>query len=593
MIEYVTVALDTATLCRETRMLGRSVGNYELVAKIGEGGMGTVYLAEHKALGRLVAVKVLHADLSANAEIAARFHNEARAATAIRHPGVVEVYDIGVLDEHRAYIVMEFLDGESLAARIARGRCSLAATLAILRAIARALQAAHELAIVHRDLKPENVFLVHDREHASGERVKLLDFGIAKLSDAIASANPTTVGAMGTPTYMAPEQWSDSSRVDWRADVYSLGCLLYKMAAGRPPFSTHSIAEACAKHLHETPQTMRAHAPDVPVALDALALRLLAKAPDARAPSIEALEGELAEIAHDLAGTPLPPGRPSAPSLADAAAPTALTTGELTAVQTPTQAQMTSTTLSSAASSAVPPTLIGKRTRLIMPVALALGGAAVVIGVLATRSDAVSPAPGPGPEPTKILPPLDASPPLDAAPASARALIDWIETANPFVDWHGAQWLAHQVTRREYHKFLEMMPVGDALRLQPVTGWNEGDPMRPVAWVTYERATAFCQAIHARLPTSEEWLAASQGDWGLDPEATGRPGPLQEWTSTESDGLVVVRGGHEKMSVADRRAAAADPLMKNSEAAAGPSSAPKLVAAETIGFRCVRYTGTR
>src|SRR5882757_6325798 len=172
MIEYVTVALDTATLCRETRMLGRSVGNYELVAKIGEGGMGTVYLAEHKALGRLVAVKVLHADLSANAEIAARFHNEARAATAIRHPGVVEVYDIGVLDEHRAYIVMEFLDGESLAARIARGRCSLAATLAILRAIARALQAAHELAIVHRDLKPENVFLIPDAELASGERVK-------------------------------------------------------------------------------------------------------------------------------------------------------------------------------------------------------------------------------------------------------------------------------------------------------------------------------------------------------------------------------------------------------------------------------------
>jgi hypothetical protein len=178
--------------------------------------------------------------------------------------------------------------------------------------------------------------------------------------------------------------------------------------------------------------------------------------------------------------------------------------------------------------------------------------------------------------------------PAPAPEARAHALIDWIETANPFVDWRGARWLAHQVTRREYHKFLEMMPVDQALHLQPVTGWNDSDPMRPVAWVTFERAAAFCQAIHARLPTSDEWLAASQGAWGLDPEATGRPGPLQEWTSTENTGLVVVRGGHARMSAADRRAAVADPLMKNSEAAAGPEPAPKLVAAETIGFRCVR-----
>jgi hypothetical protein len=112
--------------------------------------------------------------------------------------------------------------------------------------------------------------------------------------------------------------------------------------------------------------------------------------------------------------------------------------------------------------------------------------------------------------------------------------------------------------------------------------------MRPVAWVTFERAAAFCRAIQARLPTSEEWQAASRGAWGLDPAGTGRPGPLQEWTSTIRDGLVVVRGGHERMSPSERDAAAGDPLMKSSEAQAGPSPAPNVVASETIGFRCVR-----
>ena len=149
---------------------------------IGEGGMGVVYLARHATLGRPAAVKVLHPELSTNQDMVARFFNEARAASAVRNPGIVEVFDVGFLEDRTAYIVMEYLDGESLAARLRRGRTTLADTLGMLRAIARVLQAAHELGIVHRDLKPDNIFLVPDPELPSGERVKLLDFGIAKLA---------------------------------------------------------------------------------------------------------------------------------------------------------------------------------------------------------------------------------------------------------------------------------------------------------------------------------------------------------------------------------------------------------------------------
>jgi serine/threonine protein kinase len=190
-------------------MLGLSVGNYRLVSKIGQGGMGVVYLAQHKTLGRQAAVKVLVPELSSNQDLVSRFFNEARAATAIRNPSIVEVFDFGFLDDRSAYIVMEYLDGESLAARIRRSRPKVLATLVILRAIARALQAAHELGIVHRDLKPDNVFLVPDAELPSGERIKLLDFGIAKLNTVMGQTGHTRTGTvMGTPRCCAASRRS-------------------------------------------------------------------------------------------------------------------------------------------------------------------------------------------------------------------------------------------------------------------------------------------------------------------------------------------------------------------------------------------------
>ncbi|HEX3475038.1 MAG TPA: serine/threonine-protein kinase [Kofleriaceae bacterium] len=262
-------------------MLGRSLGNYQLESVIGEGGMGVVYLARHAALGRAAAVKVLHPELSTNQSIVTRFFNEARAASAVRDPGIVEVFDFG-FEDRSAYIVMEYLEGESLGDRMQRGRSAIGATLTIVRAIARALQAAHDQGIVHRDLKPDNVFLVPDPELPAGERVKLLDFGIAKLTGNDERSHTRTGTVMGTPTYMAPEQCRGSGRVDHRADLYALGCVAYEMLCGRPPFLADGPGDVFARHLYFPPLPLRSHHPELPTEIDAFVLWLLEKDPAAR-----------------------------------------------------------------------------------------------------------------------------------------------------------------------------------------------------------------------------------------------------------------------------------------------------------------------
>jgi serine/threonine-protein kinase len=200
-------------------MVGVTVGSYQIVRQIGEGGMGAVYLGMHSILGRPAAIKVLLPELSQQRDIVGRLFNEARAATAIRHPGIVEVYDFGFLPDGSAYIAMEFLEGETLASRLRRqGRLSVAVAIQCGRQIAAALHAAHGKGITHRDLKPDNVFLVADPE--IGERVKLLDFGIAKLTAEDPGGTHTRTGmVMGTPVYMSPEQCRGASTLDSRSDL--------------------------------------------------------------------------------------------------------------------------------------------------------------------------------------------------------------------------------------------------------------------------------------------------------------------------------------------------------------------------------------
>ena len=265
------------------------LGSYRIVSKLGEGGMGAVFLAEHTLLGRRAAVKVLHPALSANPDVVQRFFNEARAATAIADPGIVQVFDFGYATDAahanpQAYIVMELLEGEALDARVRRlGRLAPADALRILRQVATSLHAAHARGIVHRDLKPENIFLVVDREVAGGERAKILDFGIAKLShDGGSNLKTHTQAIMGTPMYMSPEQCRGAGLVDHRSDLYALGCVLHHLLTGRPPFTAEGIGELIACHLREPASPPSRLAPGTPAAVDALVLRCLAKLPEER-----------------------------------------------------------------------------------------------------------------------------------------------------------------------------------------------------------------------------------------------------------------------------------------------------------------------
>jgi serine/threonine protein kinase len=262
-------------------MIGTVLGSYRITGELSAGGMGQVYKADHTVLGRHAAVKFLRGELSQNTEVVQRFFNEAKAATAIRHPGIIEVFDFGYTDEGRAYIIMELLEGEPLSHRIARGPLPEVDATQIARGIASALVAAHDKGIVHRDLKPDNVFLVPDPDVPLGERPKVLDFGIAKLGDQLPKdLRHTVTGALiGTPLYMAPEQARAAAKIDARADLYSLGCMLYEMLVGKPPFVAEGAGELIALHMFGKAEAPSARGVAVSPELEAITMRLLEKEP--------------------------------------------------------------------------------------------------------------------------------------------------------------------------------------------------------------------------------------------------------------------------------------------------------------------------
>ena len=284
------------------RMLDVRVGSYRITERLARGGMGEVYLARHEIMDREAAVKLLHPELTDKRDLVDRFLNEARAAASIRHPGIVEIFDVGHVDG-RAYIVMEYLRGELLASRLARTRIDLDKALLLTRQIAGALGAAHACGIIHRDLKPENIFIVPDPDVVGGERTKILDFGIAKLLESQGVVH-TVQGAMfGTPTYMAPEQCQDAAQVDRRADLYSLGCIVYELLTGTPPFGRGGM-ELIAAHLRDQPPPLRARAPRVSPALESIVMGLLAKDPNERFQTCEALIRALDHLQAEEGATP-------------------------------------------------------------------------------------------------------------------------------------------------------------------------------------------------------------------------------------------------------------------------------------------------
>ena len=280
--------------------LGRRVGQYSVLRRIGQGGMGIVYEAKHERMGQRAALKVLQQDQTKkDPKVLQRFFNEARAISTAQHAGIVKIFDCGQLEDGTAYILMEFLDGETLSSRLERHGQSkellaVEQVIEITYQIAAALVLIHGKGIVHRDLKPENVFLVPDPVAPFGERMKLLDFGVAKFKDI--TSYKTTVGIiLGTPLYMSPEQCEGREDVTDKVDVYALGIMLFEMLAGRMPFIAESGFALMRQHIFRAPENLAMLAPQLPPPLVALVHSMLIKKPEER-PSMEQVLAALQQL---------------------------------------------------------------------------------------------------------------------------------------------------------------------------------------------------------------------------------------------------------------------------------------------------------
>lgn len=282
---------------------GHVVGEYRIEKKIGEGGFGAVYSAIHPVIGKSAAIKVLSPQFSADPVMVSRFVSEARAVNQIRHRGIIDIFAFGKLDDGRQYYIMELLEGKTLEEYLReRGRLRPAEALPILRQIGRALDAAHAAGIAHRDMKPENVFLVFDEDGTV--LPKLLDFGIAKLLGDSQQTKTRTGTPMGTPLYMSPEQCR-GKQVDHRTDIYSFGIMTHVMLTGQPVFMGEDIMDVMMAQVGSTPPSASSVCPDIPAALDAPILRMLAKDAGARPATLNAAVDELVAAARS-AGIDVP-----------------------------------------------------------------------------------------------------------------------------------------------------------------------------------------------------------------------------------------------------------------------------------------------
>jgi len=288
---------------------GKKLGTCEILAPLGAGGMGEVYLAHDRELHRTVALKLLHAELSCREQLMRRFIQEARTASALNHPNIITIHEIGQMGE-RYYIAMEYVEGETLGSHIHRDQTGLPKLLKYLQQVAEGLTKAHAAGIVHRDLKPDNIMITRDGY------AKILDFGLAKLveqpqrpgttepSEAnTAVMAPTSIPGMvmGTLGYMSPEQaQGKSGEIDHRSDIFSFGCILYEVATKQRPFVADSDVDVMHKILHDKPQPIDEINPSVPAELRRMIRRCMAKDPDKRYQSMKDLALELGEIVDDF-----------------------------------------------------------------------------------------------------------------------------------------------------------------------------------------------------------------------------------------------------------------------------------------------------
>ncbi|WP_426733546.1 protein kinase domain-containing protein [Myxococcus faecalis] len=353
-------------------LIGLKLGEYELRARVGVGGMGLVYEGIQPLIGKRVAVKVLRPELAHSTEQVERLLAEARAVNAIRHRGIIDIFGFGQVPDGRQYIVMEYLEGQPLDAVLSeRTRLPVQEALPILDEVLAALAAAHGAGVVHRDLKPSNIFMVHQPD---GSRyVKVLDFGLAKRGQGPTgrTAQTRTDMVVGTPEYMAPEQ-ARGQEVGPMTDLYALGVVTFEMVTGRLPFIGSSPVDLLMKHVEARPPRPSEFVPDLPPALDAFILQMLTKDPEARPNSADALRQQLHKLRRSLRSTthsnasalaPTQP-KPSVPDDAASRRPTA-------PVPAPTEL--------GAERGPRPTAVLDAPTRKHLPVAVAVGTAALLL----------------------------------------------------------------------------------------------------------------------------------------------------------------------------------------------------------------------
>ena len=271
-------------------LIGATIGNYRVISKLGEGGMGAVYLGEHPLIGKKVAIKVLHDEFVSNPDVVSRFFNEAKAVNDIGHPNIVDIIDFGQVQNGKqnfVYFIMEFLAGEGLSSLLAReAPLGPDRALHVLRQCADCLRASHAKGIIHRDIKPDNIYLVPRGQDPNF--VKVLDFGIAKLTGDTAGSRKTRTGiVMGTPAYMSPEQCEGRGNIDHRTDIYALGVVMYEMMTGRVPFLGEGYGEVLVQHLTRAPERPSTIRGAIPPALEAIVMKTLEKRPQDRFQSME------------------------------------------------------------------------------------------------------------------------------------------------------------------------------------------------------------------------------------------------------------------------------------------------------------------
>jgi serine/threonine-protein kinase len=280
-------------------LIGKTIGNYEVLEKLGEGGMGAVYLAQHPRIGKKVALKVLHSEFATDTSIVDRFFTEAKAVNDIGHPNIIDITDFGELTgedgKPMVYFFMEYLDGEAVSELVAReSPLPAERVFAIGAQIADALAASHREGVVHRDLKPDNIFLT--QRGRRNDVVKVLDFGIAKLTGDQPGSRRTRTGVViGTPYYMSPEQCEGKGNIDQRTDVYALGVVLFEMLTKRVPFDGEGYGEILVQHLTQLPPRPSQLVPGMSPYVEVVVLKALEKHRDDRYASMEEMLAALSD----------------------------------------------------------------------------------------------------------------------------------------------------------------------------------------------------------------------------------------------------------------------------------------------------------